>query len=130
MIILASDHIIFEGKLKSCSHILDYHTHKCWRRLLSPGLSPWQILNLLGDVFLRKASRAVDLATPTCSSIWLVDICVLSAIPCKTLARVSSRYSFFRDKIPGDSDLVGEAKFLRVTLDRRLQWGLHFDSPY
>ncbi|CAH1971584.1 unnamed protein product [Acanthoscelides obtectus] len=30
--------------------------------------------------------------------------------------------------LPGDSDLVGEAKFLGVTLDPRLQWGLHIDS--
>ncbi|CAH2010963.1 unnamed protein product [Acanthoscelides obtectus] len=30
--------------------------------------------------------------------------------------------------LPGDSDLVGEAKFLGVTLDRRLQWVLHIDS--
>ncbi|CAH1963483.1 unnamed protein product [Acanthoscelides obtectus] len=35
---------------------------------------------------------------------------------------------FSMRSLPGDSDLVGEAKFLGVTLDPRLQWGLHIDS--
>ncbi|CAH2010864.1 unnamed protein product [Acanthoscelides obtectus] len=40
----------------------------------------------------------------------------------------TKRMVFSMRSLPGDSDLVGEAKFLGVTLDPRLQWGLHIDS--
>ncbi|CAH1969187.1 unnamed protein product [Acanthoscelides obtectus] len=40
----------------------------------------------------------------------------------------TNRMVFSMRSLPGDSGLVDEAKFLGVTLDLRLQWGLHIDS--